>query len=35
MVRTHQVPSGVQLLPHRHPDDRNYTVISGVFFSTT
>jgi hypothetical protein len=26
------VPSGVKLLPHRHPEDRVYTVISGVFY---
>jgi hypothetical protein len=26
------VPSGVKLMPHRHPEDRVYTVISGVFF---
>ncbi len=27
-----KVPSGVQLMPHRHPEDRVYTVISGVFY---
>jgi quercetin dioxygenase-like cupin family protein len=27
-----KVPSGVKLLPHRHPEDRVYTVISGVFY---
>ena len=25
------VPSGVKLTPHKHPEDRIYTVISGVF----
>ena len=27
-----RVPHGVKLLPHRHPEDRVYTVISGVFY---
>ena len=27
-----KVPSGVRLAPHRHPEDRVYTVISGVFY---
>ena len=27
-----KVPHGVKLLPHRHPEDRVYTVISGVFY---
>jgi quercetin dioxygenase-like cupin family protein len=27
-----RVPRGVKLLPHRHPEDRVYTVISGVFY---
>lgn len=27
-----KVPAGVRLLPHRHPEDRVYTVISGVFY---
>ncbi len=27
-----KVPSGVKLAPHRHPEDRVYTVISGVFY---
>jgi quercetin dioxygenase-like cupin family protein len=27
-----KVPSGVKILPHRHPEDRVYTVISGVFY---
>jgi quercetin dioxygenase-like cupin family protein len=26
------VPSGVKLMPHWHPEDRVYTVISGVFY---
>jgi len=27
-----KVPCGVKLMPHRHPEDRIYTVISGVFY---
>jgi len=27
-----KVPSGVMLMPHRHPEDRIYTVMSGVFY---
>jgi quercetin dioxygenase-like cupin family protein len=27
-----KVPAGVKLLPHKHPEDRVYTVISGVFY---
>jgi quercetin dioxygenase-like cupin family protein len=27
-----KVPSGVKLTPHRHPEDRIYTVMSGVFY---
>ncbi len=27
-----RVPRGVTLMPHRHPEDRVYTVISGVFY---
>jgi quercetin dioxygenase-like cupin family protein len=27
-----QVPLGVKLMPHRHPEDRIYTVMSGVFY---
>jgi hypothetical protein len=27
-----KVPSGVKLMPHVHPEDRIYTVISGVFY---
>jgi len=31
MIRV-RVPHGVKLMPHRHPEDRIYTVISGVFY---
>jgi hypothetical protein len=27
-----KVPLGVRLMPHRHPEDRLYTVMSGVFY---
>lgn len=27
-----KVPDGVKLMPHIHPEDRIYTVISGVFY---
>ena len=27
-----KVPSGVKLMPQRHPEDRVYTVMSGVFY---
>jgi quercetin dioxygenase-like cupin family protein len=27
-----KVPHGVKMMPHRHPEDRVYTVISGVFY---
>jgi quercetin dioxygenase-like cupin family protein len=27
-----KVPAGVKLMPHRHPEDRVYTVISGEFY---
>jgi hypothetical protein len=27
-----KAPSGVKLMPHRHPEDRLYTVMSGVFY---
>ncbi len=30
-IRVH-VPHDVKLMPHRHPEDRVYTVISGVFY---
>jgi hypothetical protein len=26
------VPSAVKLMPHKHPEDRIYTVLSGVFY---
>ncbi len=31
MIRV-EAPSGVKLMPHRHPEDRIYTVMSGVFY---
>jgi quercetin dioxygenase-like cupin family protein len=27
-----KLPAGVQLMPHTHPEDRIYTVMSGVFY---
>ena len=27
-----RVPHGVKMMPHRHPEDRIYTVMSGVFY---
>jgi hypothetical protein len=27
-----RVPRGVKLMPHKHPEDRVYTVVSGVFY---
>ena len=27
-----KVPAGAKLMPHAHPEDRIYTVISGVFY---
>ena len=27
-----KMPSGGKLMPHRHPEDRIYTVMSGVFY---
>jgi quercetin dioxygenase-like cupin family protein len=27
-----KVPGGTKLMPHRHPEDRVYTVIAGVFY---
>jgi quercetin dioxygenase-like cupin family protein len=27
-----KVPAGVRLMPHKHPEDRLYTVMSGVFY---
>jgi quercetin dioxygenase-like cupin family protein len=27
-----KVPMGTRLMPHRHPEDRIYTVMSGIFY---
>jgi quercetin dioxygenase-like cupin family protein len=27
-----KVPDGARLMPHKHPEDRIYTVLSGVFY---
>jgi quercetin dioxygenase-like cupin family protein len=27
-----KLPGGTKMLPHRHPEDRIYTVISGIFY---
>ena len=27
-----KAPGGVKLMPHKHPEDRIYTVISGIFY---
>jgi quercetin dioxygenase-like cupin family protein len=27
-----KLPAGVRMMPHRHPEDRIYTVLSGVFY---
>ena len=27
-----KVPSGMKFMPHKHPEDRVYTVMSGVFY---
>ena len=27
-----KLPAGIKLMPHAHPEDRIYTVISGVFY---
>ena len=27
-----KVPEGTKLMPHKHPEDRIYTVMSGVFY---
>lgn len=27
-----RVPMGTKLMPHKHPEDRVYTIISGVFY---
>ncbi|MGA0598388.1 cupin domain-containing protein [Enterovirga sp. CN4-39] len=31
VIRVH-LPAGTKMMPHRHPEDRIYTVISGVFY---
>src|SRR6201995_1034476 len=31
LTRVH-LPAGTKMLPHKHPEDRIYTVISGVFY---
>ncbi|HEY6922955.1 MAG TPA: cupin domain-containing protein, partial [Steroidobacteraceae bacterium] len=31
LIRVH-LPGGVRMMPHRHLEDRIYTVISGVFY---
>jgi quercetin dioxygenase-like cupin family protein len=27
-----RVPGGIKMMPHRHPEDRIYTVLTGVFY---
>lgn len=27
-----KVPNGTKLMPHKHPEDRVYTVLSGIFY---
>src|SRR5580704_11264863 len=27
-----RVPSGVKMMPHKHPEDRIYTVMAGIFY---
>jgi quercetin dioxygenase-like cupin family protein len=27
-----RIPGGIKMMPHRHPEDRIYTVISGIFY---
>jgi quercetin dioxygenase-like cupin family protein len=27
-----KVPAGIKMMPHKHPEDRVYTVISGIFY---
>jgi quercetin dioxygenase-like cupin family protein len=27
-----KVPGGIQMMPHKHPEDRVYTVMSGIFY---
>ena len=31
MIRV-KLPKGTKMMPHRHPEDRVYTVLSGVFY---
>jgi hypothetical protein len=31
MIRV-RIPGGVKTMPHKHPEDRIYTVVSGVFY---
>jgi quercetin dioxygenase-like cupin family protein len=31
VIRVH-LPAGTKMMPHKHPEDRVYTVISGVFY---
>jgi quercetin dioxygenase-like cupin family protein len=31
MIRV-KLPNGTKMMPHKHPEDRIYTVISGVFY---
>src|SRR4051812_32070823 len=31
VIRVH-LPDGTRMMPHRHPEDRVYTVLSGVFY---
>jgi hypothetical protein len=31
VIRVH-VPRDIKLMPHKHPEDRVYTVISGIFY---
>jgi quercetin dioxygenase-like cupin family protein len=31
MIRV-KLPMGVKMMPHKHPEDRIYTVISGIFY---
>ena len=31
LIRVH-VPGGTRMMPHRHPEDRIYTVMAGVFY---
>jgi hypothetical protein len=27
-----RVPGGIKMMPHKHPEDRTYTVLSGTFY---